>query len=280
MSGCDTDHWPRHARQWALVGPPLRPGPADVAIAEAAVEGAGAGRAAAPRAVVLGVTPELVTMRWPPGTRVLAVERSRDVIGAIFPAAASPSSSAAPAAAAVRADWRALPCAASSVDVVIGDGSLSNLAFPVDYRRLAGELRRVLAPGGRVVVRLFAAPPRPEALAEVAAALRGGAIGSFHALKWRLAMAVQPAGRNVPVADIGRAFDAIAPDRGGLAAARGWDRAVVDAIDVYRGSALVYSFPTLDEVRAALAPALVELACHTPAYELGDRCPTLVLGAG
>ena len=34
MRGADVpgdDHWPRHARQWALIGPPLRPVPADVA---------------------------------------------------------------------------------------------------------------------------------------------------------------------------------------------------------------------------------------------------------
>ena len=263
----DRNHWPRHARQWALVGPPLRPCPEDVAIMERVV--AGGGR----RAVILGVTPELVGLRWPAGARVVAIDRSRDVIGSIFP-------TGVPGAIAVQADWQALPCAPGTVDVVLGDGSLVNLPFPAGYRTLAAEFHRVLAPGARVALRLFAAPERRESLAEVAADLHAGRIGNFNALKWRIAMAVQPDDRNIPVVDIGRAFDDIAPDRAALAARLGWPRPVIDAIDVYRGSALVYSFPTLAEVRDALAPWLVVSAVHTPAYELGDRCPTLVLNAG
>lgn len=261
------DHWPRHARQWALVGPPLRPGAADVQLMEAEAAACAAATAGRPlAALILGVTPELVTMRWPADTQVVAVERSADVIGAIFPATAG--------AEAVVADWRALPRPDRSLDLVIGDGSLSNLAFPGDYRVLAAELARVLAPGGRVALRLFAAPDQREPLAAVAADLAAGRVGSMHALKWRIAMAIQPDDRNLAVADIGRAFDAMVPDRAVLA----WDPAVIATIDVYRDSTLVYSFPTLAEVRAALVP-LAAVACHTPTYELGDRCPTLVLTA-
>lgn len=261
----DRDHWPRHARQWALVGPPLRPSAADVAIMQGVVAAAGVRRG-----LILGVTPELVTLRWPAGTAVVAIERAREVIDSIFPAGA-------PGATALQADWRALPCAAGALDVVLGDGSLSNLRFPDGYRALAAELRRVLAPGGQVALRLFAAPARREPLAAVAADLHAGRIGSINALKWRLAMAVQPDDHNLPVGEILRAFDAVVPDRAALTARLGWARALLDSVDVYRGSALVYSFPTLAEVRAALAPALEEVACRVPDYELGDRCPTLVL---
>jgi SAM-dependent methyltransferase len=256
------DHWPRHAQQWALVGPPLRPGPADRAIAQAVL---GPVR----RAVVLGVTPELIELAWPADSAVVAVERSRAVIDAIFPRGR-------PHARAVQADWRALPVATGAIDRVLGDGSLSNLAFPDDYRALAAELARVLRADGAVALRLFAAPPHPESIDAIAAALRAGQIGSMHALKWRLAMAIQPADFNVAVADIGRAFDAIAPNRAAIATRTGWPRPVIDAIDVYQGSALRYSFPPLDAVRAVLAPWLRETACHTPGYELGARCPTVI----
>ncbi len=222
-------------------------------------------------AIVLGVTPELVGMRWPEGTRVLAVERSHDVIGALFPGGAH--------ARAVQADWRGLPLEDGAARLAIGDGSLSNLSFPRDYEALAEELARVLAPDGRVALRLFAAPPAPESLAEVGAALHAGRIGSFHALKWRVAMAVQPASRNVPVVDILGGFDELVPDRAALAAATGWPLEVIDAIDVYRGSSLVYSFPTRAEVRAALAPVLELSEFHQPGYELGERCPTIVLSS-
>lgn len=266
MRGADLpgdDHWPRHARQWALVGPPLRPSPADVAAVRAQVARCGP----APRGLVLGVTPELIAAGWPAAARLIAVERSADVIAAIGPRG--------PAAVALQADWRALPLAARSIDLAVGDGALSTLRFPDDYRALAGELARALAPGGRLALRLFAAPPTAEPLDAVAAALAAGAIGSFHALKWRVAMAIQPADRNVGVAAIGRAVEALCGDRAALAARTGWPRAVIDAIDSYRGSALTYSFPTQAEVIAALGEALAVVDAVAPGYELGERCPTV-----
>jgi len=261
-------HWPLHARQWARVGPPLRPCPDDVAIATAEAEAWARAHGRPPRALLLGVTPELAGMPWPAGTTLLAVDREAAMIDALF--------APAPGRRAEVGDWLALPAPDGAFDLVLGDGSLSNLAFPGDYRRLAAELGRVLAPGGRVVLRLFAAPVEAEPLGAVADALRAGAIGSLHALKWRIAMALQPADRNVRVADIWRAFGELVPDRAALARRTGWPPDVIDTIDAYRGSELVYSFPTLAEVRATLDPELAEIACHVPGYELGDRCPTVV----
>jgi len=236
-------HWPKHARQWSLVGPPLRPCGQDLAIVAARL---------APRAVVLGVTPELVALPWP-GT-MIAVERDPAVIEALYPGG-------------VAGDWRALPCGDGSIDVVVGDGCLALLPFPSGYGELARELARVLAPGGTAILRLFSAPEQRERLTDV----EPGA--SFHALKWRLAMAL---GESVPVDDIRRAFDARFPDRAALAARTGWDRAVIDAIDVYRGSPAVYTFPTLARTVAAMSPLVVRETI-TPAYELGERCPTVIL---
>lgn len=260
----DRDHWPRHARQWALVGPPLRPGPEDVAavMAAAAAWEASAGRP--PRVLVLGVTPELVGVGW--ATPPVAIERSAAVIGALVqPGRARP----------LQADWCALPLADASIDLVLGDGSPSSMVYPGPYRRLAAEVARVLAPGGRLVLRLFAAPPAREPLAAVADDLAAGRIGSFHALKWRVAMAIQPDERNVAVTDLAVAIDALVPDRAALAARTGWPRPVLDAVDVYRGSPVTYSFPTRAELEAALAPHLVVVDEVTPGYELGERCPTV-----
>lgn len=261
--GAMGDHWPTHARGWGLVGPPLRPCPEDVGIVErevAALE--------TPRALLLGVTPELATLAWPAGTRLLAVDRSVAMVETVFPRTGTP-----PGATAQVGEWTALPIPPASIDVAVGDGCLVNLAYPAGYRPFFDELHRVLVPGGRLILRLFAAPEPLEPLAAVTSA------GNLHALKWRIAMAIQRPDHNVRVADILAAFEELVPDRDALARATGWSRAVIDTIDVYRGSTLEYSFPTLAEVRAAIAERFVERACHVPAYELGDRCPTLVLVA-
>ena len=55
------------------------------------------------------------------------------------------------------------------------------------------------------------------------------------------------------------------------------DAGHLTTVEVYRGSPAVYSFPTLAELRAELAADFEELSCHVPGYELGERCPTLVL---
>lgn len=207
-------------------------------------------------------------MPWPAGTSLVAIDRSEAMIGAVFPAAAG---------TALIGDWLAMPAADRAFDWIVGDGCASTLRYPTDYDRFADELCRVLAPDGELVLRLFALPDVPETLDDVARALTAGAIASFHALKWRIAMAVQGSSRDVRVVEILRGFEAIAPDRDALAAATGWPRETIDTIEAYRDSDLAYSFPTLAEVRARLAGRFTEVACLTADYELGDRCPTLVL---
>lgn len=211
-------------------------------------------------------------MAWPAGTTLVAIDRSEAMIGAVFPAAAG---------TAIAGDWLAMPAPDRAFDWIVGDGCASTLGYPADYDVFAAELHRVLAPDGELVLRLFAAPEDPESLDEVARALARGEITSFHALKWRIAMcrppSGQPAKRNVRVVAILRGFEAIAPDRDALAAATGWTRETIDTIDVYRDSDLAYSFPTLAEARARLTRHFTEAACLTAGYELGDRCPTLVL---
>ncbi|MCA9618643.1 MAG: methyltransferase domain-containing protein, partial [Myxococcales bacterium] len=175
------------------------------------------------------------------------------------------------------AEWSALPFEAGAFDLVVGDGCFTLLDFPRGVGAAVAECHRVLAKEGRFVIRLFAAPEHREPLAAVAHDLTAGHIGSFHILKWRIAMALQPsAALGVRLGDIWDAFAELCPDRVALAVQRGWPREVIATIDNYRGSDIRYTFPRVAEVRVLLADAWRELACHVPGYELGDRCPTLV----
>ena len=262
------DHWPSYARRWALLGPPLRPSPEDIVLAEAAVAEHMPANA---RALVLGTTLELIAMRWPAGTQVIAIDRSAAMIAEIARTTSAP-------ATFVQAEWTALPIATASVAAVVGDGSATCIAYPHAYHQLADELARVLVPSGEAVLRLFAAPPQRESLTQIAADLAARPMASFHAFKWRIAMAIATAG-NVAVVDILRAFDEVVPDRAALAAHTGWSPEVIATIDAYRTSNVEYSFPTADETIAAFAPRFAIRAIHTPTYELGDRCPTIVLRA-
>ncbi len=267
------DHWNRHARQWNRVGSPLRPCDEDIRLARELI-GAGEKDAGSPRhAVLLGVTPELASMDWPRGTRLTAVDRCMEMIRGVFP-----RDNLSVPARAVRGDWLGLPLPDESADWVVGDGCYTLLDGPESYRALGQEVRRVLRPGGRYLVRLFLRPDSPEPVSAVFDDLEAGRIGNFHVFKWRLAMALHDgAGRGVRVDAIWERWRQAGIKPRELARDTGWPEAEIRTIEAYRGSKARYTYPTLNEARAALSVQFRELACRFPGYELGERCPTLLL---
>lgn len=266
--------WERHARQWARVGPPLRPSAEDVAIAGRAVDRwrEATGRDD-PAVLLLGVTPELWSIDTGPRSRWSAVDRSSDMVRAVW------SGPIRPGDAALVADWRRLPCRASMFDLAFADGCLTNLPFPGGYVSICDEIGRICASDALWVARCFVQSSRAEAAADVVAELEAEPAGGFHAFKWRVAMALQPdAETGVALADVYDAFAAAAPDLEALAARRGWPAETVRTIEAYRGLRVRYTFPTLEELGALLRDSGFEiLEIAVPTYELGDRCPTLVL---
>lgn len=258
--------WIAQARQWARIGPPLKPSRADIALIEELVRSL-----TKPRALLLGVTPEIATLAWPAGTALVAVDRSEGMIATVWPAQGIPEG-----AKAICADWCAMPLEDASIDIAVGDGSLNALSSSAQYEPFTRELRRVLDGSGGpglVHLRVFVSPAVRESLEDVAADLRAGGIRSFHALKWRVAMAVPTTlERGTVLDEVWRAFRSICPDDDAVAAQIGCDRATVETIHTYRGSPAAYTFPTLAEIRAAFASRFVEESIVTPSYELGDRC--------
>jgi SAM-dependent methyltransferase len=272
------DQFAAHARAWDRLGPPLRPSPEDVrrfaeGVADAAAARAGAG--AKFQGVILGVTPELALMPWPARTHILAVDQSQPMLDAIWPAAR-----VAHPARAVRRDWTDLPLDAGAADAVLGDGCYA-LLEPAHQRAVSREVRRVLAPHGRFVLRVFVRPERGETPDGVFAELEAGRIGSFHAFKWRLAMALQGEREDgVAVREVWEAWQARGLDRDALARRLGGRRDSIDSIDAYREAASRLWFPSLEGARRALGEQFRELACERPGYELGERCPIFRLALG
>jgi SAM-dependent methyltransferase len=259
------DDWAAFQARWARLKPPLRANDEVVAAIGAAIGDAADGRAPA---LLLGVTPEYAGI----APAMVAVDWSRPMIDGIWPGDDA-------ARRSLCADWRDLPLASGSCGAAVGDGSLSCLAWPDDYRRVFDRLAAVLRPGARLAIRCYATPDPCEPLAAVGAAALAGAAEGFHALKWRIAMALAAArgDPNVPVVAILAAFDTLFPDRGRLAAAAGWDDEEIAEIDAYAGQRLVYSFPTRAEVLARVPPAFAGarfVAAGT--YPLAERCPILV----
>jgi len=263
--------WRKHSGHWGKVGAPLRPGPQDGALMMAAIN-ADLARSPAGRVLVLGVTPEIIQLPWPPSVQLQAFDHSAEMIASVWQPHPQVASSAQ------QASWQSLPLAAQSVCAAVGDGSLNALPELLSYEEVLRELARVLQPGALLCLRYFALPPVRESLLEVGAALAAGEVQSFHALKWRIAMAVcEGPTFSVALPVIRAAFEALFPDRDSLAVATGWPREVIDTIDAYQGVLTRYTFADLDTLQALCAPwfTLEAVACGD--YELAGRCPTLSL---
>lgn len=257
--------WQSAPRLWKYFGPPLRPCAQDIRSMELRVAGwqqAHPGRAA--NVLLCGVTPEIAGMRWPPGTRLWAVEKSRAMIEQVWPDGLPPRRQV------VQGEWTQLPLQPGSIDIVIGDGCFTSLPYPGTQREFLHQLAALIRPGGTLIMRFFVQAARRETPEAVFDDQRAGRIGSFHVLKWRLAMALQGAADGgVGVDDIWRSWR-----RAGLQTA--WPETVVQTIDTYRGSDHRLVFTTLDQARALLGECFEERECIEHDYELGERCPILV----
>lgn len=264
--GLTHSHWNAHARQWRSIGSPLRPCAEDVRLMTHASLAGGACRI-----LLLGVTPEIVEFPWPVGAHITAADLHISMIRSIWPGNNARRE-------VVCADWLSLPFACDQFDIVIGDGCLTLLNYPDQYRELSRSIYRVLAPSGIWVTRQFCRPPKAESVKAVSEALWSGNIGSVHTLKWRIAMALHAdkCERGVMLDDIWRAYRHVAPNPHHLTNLFGWNPHEVATLDNYQGSSSRYTFPTPDEIAGAMPEFNVQMV-GCGAYELAERCPILSL---
>ncbi len=219
-------------------------------------------------ALQLGVTPEIADA----SAHGIAVDWNPDMIRLAWPGNTSTHR-------AQVGDWLKLDFAPHSFATAFGDGSLTMLSWPSDYRLLMVNLVRALRPGGRLVLRCFVRPDRCETVEELAAAVWSGGVDHFGAFKLRLAMATAAIGGRVfiPVADIYAQFESSFADRNRLLDATRWDLADLAQIDAYRHAGSGLSYATRGEIAAILPEGVAHRFYETEEYPLAERCPLLVV---
>lgn len=259
-------YWDKIAADWQQVGPPLRPSVEDIKFVTAEVQ-----KLLRPRALILGVTPELCELSWPYETKLHAVDHSQAMINAIWPG---------PAEAAVCAPWTALPFEDGSMDVIVGDGGFHLLSYPDEQHALVRELHRVLSPEGLVILRLFSPPATQEDTVSIVADLVQGKINNLNQLKLRFGMAMQnnPA-EGVALRDFWQKLHREAGPWKNLAALVNWPLAHLEAVDAYKDSPNRYHYVSAEEVKRMFCNhpgGFSHHASHVPVYPLGERCPTVI----
>jgi hypothetical protein len=155
------------------------------------------------------------------------------------------------------------------------------IKYPQAHRKLVRILRRVLCEGGICVLRLYAPPAQRESLETVFQDFVQGRVSNVNILKLRLGMAMQDSSREgVQRQVIWDAFHAAVPDPEGLGRQIGWSAAQMHFIDAYRETADPLYFVSVADIYDVFcgSPGGFRLeSVHVPSYELGDRCPTVVL---
>lgn len=254
------------ASVWDEIGPPLRPCAEDITLYRRLAEPALA-KNDSPQILLLGVTPELYQIEWPPGRDFIGVDRTLTMVQHVWPGRSDE---------VIVTDWEKLPLAKNSRDLVLCDGGLHLLQYPAAQQRVLARLADVLRAGGRCIFRLFALPPKRETAAVVLRDLRQRKVPDLNHLKLRLGMALQrTAEEGIAVHEIRETLRATCGDWSSLAARLCWPLPHLRAIDVYRRSNSRYHFLSLDEA--------IELFCSggkfrvaeqaLPSYPLGERCP-------
>jgi SAM-dependent methyltransferase len=253
--------WQRFAEGHRRLTPPLSPSAGDVETARRAIAEAG------PRVVLFGMTPALAGL----GEDLTAFDHSQHVIETVWPGDG-------PTRRAVLADWLSLGEGVGLFDAAIGDGALNSVGAALP--EMMGVVARLLRPGGVAALRVFAAPEEPETSDDIRRDVFAGWTGNLHALRWRLGMALA-AGRPgfvLPVREIVAAFDALFPDRQTLAAATGWPRSEIDAVDLTRDADYALAFPPVSTFTDLARRHFSEVrVVEASGYPLASRCPTLLL---
>jgi len=265
------DHWDTHAKNWHLVGAPLRPSEVDIRVFERIAK-------RAPRAgveleaVLLGATEELVSMEWPERSRLQVVEREPAMLARLSaPGAPVPTPDVV---VQQFGDWRSMSAFAQrSQDLVLGDGCFTTLTFD-EYDRVISEIHRVLRPGGHFAHRFFLqTEPQEQPIDVWESWLASSSVGNFHANKLRLLMSMQKSfTEGVSVHSVWQLWEERLAEHAPTASDE-----VAKTIEAYRDSAARYTFPTATELKEKLdAKFNVDFERTPHGYWLAERCPTIV----
>jgi SAM-dependent methyltransferase len=263
------EHWQFIAKRWSNVGSPLRPIQEDQKNFSDLLNLRTSGPV---RALILGVTPELKNLPWPENSVVKAIDRSIDMIHAIWPGEKTN---------AVKGNWLQMPFADESFDCVLCDGGLHLLEYPDGHQALVESIYRVLSSCGFFALRLFALPSEREKLADVFSSVERGEIDSFHEFKLRVLMALQTSPQ-VGVS-VRNAYDTIQSWAGGdfkdLSNRTGWPLEQIQTLESYRDTVSNYHFLSEEESISALTCGgrFRLLERRKGSYRLSQHCAILLL---
>ena len=219
------------------------------------------------RVLLLGITRALSHL----GADLTAVDLSETQIERMWPGDG-------PDRRAILGDWRTMERPHTPFTAAIGDGALSTLDWPGEYRNVLERVANSLAPGGIVVIRCFIAPDEPETLEQIADDVLTGRETNVNATRWRVAIAAADANGSIFARDLAATWRRIFPSLPELAELTGWSLEGMELIlGSFERASLRYSFVTRAAVLETLPGSLAGARFVSSGdYPLSARCPFLV----
>lgn len=264
-------YWDRIALRWRIAEP-LAPGREDIEWFE---HHATRYEEKPVRALLLGVTAGIATMRWPAATRLVAADWSTNMLKIVWPAGGAPAGTSV-----ICADWRELPIPNDTLDLMLGDGCYTALGQIAEVKALNAEMHRTLKPGGRVLMRCFCRPATRLRIDDLFEQLFARRIRNLDLFRWLLAMALQgAAATGVAVRSIYEEWVQRVPDARALQARMGWTDDELANVERMASASMTYNFASLDELLQVAAPGFEVIEHDTPGYAWGEMFPRLVLRA-
>ena len=158
-----------------------------------------------------------------------------------------------------------------NIQYVIGDGSFNCLRFQ-EWPCLIHSVKKVLNPGGKIIVRIFETPANVDSLKNIKEKIENKEIATFSELKWILAMYLAYTNNHVVVEYIRDLFYLIF-DKEKLSKQTGWSLESINTIDAYENSKQIYCFPSERQIKKEFPESK---RIQVLGYPMAERCPFYV----
>lgn len=259
-------HFNPYITFWDDLGPPLRPDQQAIQAYGELYEVAQPSCADV-QVMLMGVTPELADATWLTHARITAIDHSPAMISAIWPGNHLHRQ-------AVTGDWFNLPLAPSSQDLVMGDGVLNFLTYPLEHQALSHSLSAVLRPRGHLIIRAFCAHEHTENPEQIIHRAKLREFTNFHDFKLMLLGALQQGDvqTGVALASVWQIFHEHFPNMEDCATQTGWSIETIRTIDLYKENTKRYFLATAAEIESVMSThfKLIHLSAPPTLWS----CPT------